>query len=264
MMRNRTRYSTLFTSALQRSAARCWLLWCCYFVSGWLLPAYATEPNPFPASDNQLVVFSESLPPFVDSRSGDVEGVCVDRTKAILAAAGYYPDIQIVPWARAVQQVNTQRDSLIMPMVKTDERSKSYIWLAKLASLETYLYGLQAQPPRILTLTELQYGRLVIGAVRQSYRAQYLVQQGLVEGKTLVLANSYPQLYELLRHQRVQFIAAPKEVMLYYGYTEQLYEAMVFPDSLYQNLYLATSENSSPLLIAKLKAAAAQLNLAGE
>lgn len=125
-----------------------------------------------------LTVVTEEFAPYSFVERGEVRGYSTEVVRAALGRAGIDYEIQIYPWARALQMATTRPNVLIYSIVRTPQRENQFHWIATIAPRNVYLYKLAArQDIQIHTLADLKPYR--IAANRGDVVEEQLHQLGL-------------------------------------------------------------------------------------
>ncbi len=135
-----------------------------------------------------LNVVSTEFPPYSYQQDGKVTGLAVEVVVAMLAHAGVqHKPVQLWPWARAYETALHQPNTLVFSIAQSPERMTSFHWVGEIAPYEIYLYKLKARDTiRVNSLDEAK--KYLVGGEIKDIKQQYLVKQGFVEGKNLILA----------------------------------------------------------------------------
>ncbi len=122
-----------------------------------------------------LQIYTELYEPnsYIDSDTGAVTGYVTKLVREVLAEANINYTINIVPWVRAVQALDSTPNVMVYSMARTPERENKYHWIGKTLPLEFYLYGQKRdldQLPR--TFSDAANARIAV--VRADVVADYL------------------------------------------------------------------------------------------
>lgn len=161
-------------------------------------------------AQTSIRLYTEDHPPrsYYDASSRQVRGVVADKVSLLMKRAGLAHQIEIMPWARAMQITETEAQSCIFPTTQVDERKAKYLWIGPLHKARRMIFGLASEtnPPR--SLDEIK-GK-VIGGYRGSAINDYLVQRGF----KVEVANRPGDNPRKLLNQRFDYWAAGEETAL--------------------------------------------------
>ena len=133
------------------------------------------------AAESTIRVYAESFAAdsrVVETSAGPtVEGYASDFVRAVLTLAGYTADINVVPWPRLVNFLNTSPNVLGFNMTRTPDREDRYHWIGEIRPVMFQLWGLQERIGEFPeSLEEAQ--SLRISTYRNDVVEQYLLGKG--------------------------------------------------------------------------------------
>ncbi|WFS62194.1 transporter substrate-binding domain-containing protein [Pseudodesulfovibrio thermohalotolerans] len=136
-------------------------------------------PDPVAASD--LLVITESNPPFTFNETGGPAGIATDLFLLMAKRAGLdvkRSDIKFWPWARGYQEIREKPNVILFATARTGEREAQFRWIGPIATLRS---GLIALKSRRLVITDPVWGawRYRYGTIRSSASEQELTSQGV-------------------------------------------------------------------------------------
>ena len=138
-----------------------------------------------PAFAQSIQVVTEEYPPFNYSEDGKVVGFCTDVVEEILKRAKVEYSIHSYPWAKSYKIAQTQPNVLIYSIGRNVEREPLFKWVDVIARTEVYFFKLKSRVDiKIKTFDDVR--KYKIGAVRDDFRAQWLMKQGMLDQLTLV------------------------------------------------------------------------------
>jgi len=225
-----------------------------------LSPLYANEPS--------LVVYAELNE--VDSRlvqtpdGNRVEGVASELVRQLLASRGYRADIRVVPWARLMQNLESEPNVLGMNMTRTPEREQRFHWLGEIRPVTFKLWGLRDrlhELPR--TLDDASSFR--ISSYRNDVVEQHLLSKGF---SNLVYISDNFNSFAMLQRGRIDLASFSDLEMQ--GYIAQASElgGLIAPvvdlEEISTAQFLVMSKNSDTDLVHTLDSAFKDLIRSGE
>jgi ABC-type amino acid transport substrate-binding protein len=99
--------------------------------------AIAGEREPVP-----LRIVTSHLPPLVMAPGGKEQGALRELVDALCARLGRTPDVEFVPWRRALYLATSMPHTTIFPLTRLAEREGQFRWLAPLYE-ENYIFMAQ-------------------------------------------------------------------------------------------------------------------------
>lgn len=215
----------------------------------------------------RLYLFTQNYPPLHASKSGkdfahsedEIEGVCSDMVKAILARTDFDYVMKMRAWSYAFNWVQGRENHGVFCTARTTEREDLFQWVGPLMSLRWTLF---AAPNSDITLSDLEDARgLRIAGYKGDVMSQYLVDQGFnltmgasgdVNARRLVLGQVDLWVTDA--------VMGPLVAKAEYG-IEGLRPVLEFRET---PLYLSVSNETSPEIVAALRSAMGAVRSAGE
>lgn len=207
-------------------------------------------------SAETLRVVTEDLPPYQIALDGKaVGGSSVLLVREMLKRAEINVPIEVLPWARAYKIATTLPDVVIFSMARNKEREAHFHWLLKLRDLTYHFYSLAARPDLHVDNIATLLSRTVV-AVRHSYEANSLLNNGFIEGKNLMLTSNYKEAWQMLLKGRADYTYANELVQ------DSIFQPLNIAPNLFSqrfdmgetsDLYIATSAQIAPALLQHLQ-----------
>jgi polar amino acid transport system substrate-binding protein len=217
------------------------------FVAAGIKPA-AAKPD--------LLVVTEPMPVFQQMENGQIAGSNTRLVRNIIHAAQLQAEFQMYPWARAYSLALNQPDVLIYGMARTKEREALFHWIGPLASFQLGFVRLKVNKKAAVQQFD-DAKSLTIAVQRQDSSFDFLVSQGFVEGKQLVVVADAEQSWLLLANGKVDLIVENPVLLPALARTTALMQdavELVYPiPQLELKAYLAASKNTSKDKIERLK-----------
>ena len=139
----------------------------------------------FPVFGQTIQVVTEEYPPYNYSENDKVLGFCTDVVKEVLKRANVEYSIHSYPWSKSYKMAQTQPNVLIYSIGRNVEREPLFKWVDVIARTEVYFYKLKSRVEiKIKTFDNVK--KYKIGAVRDDFRAQWLLKQGIKDQLNLV------------------------------------------------------------------------------
>ncbi len=204
---------------------------------------------PVHATPSPLDLFILDAPPltFVDDALG--HGIAGDMIMQAIVKAGYTPQIEVLPWARAQRHVSEKRDLLIAPLTRTPEREDRFTWIAPIMSMQRAFFTLDA-PVTSFAQARQSYG--LIGVGLGSAQEEILRAQGFDEKQIYPLTiGDNPAQMLLMGRIDAWFNGVPESRYIWPKVSER--KLFMSPVMSTADLYLACSKQCSPELVKGLR-----------
>ena len=122
--------------------------------------------------------------------------------QALLEASGIPYAVEVAPWSRAIQAVDSEPNVIVYSIVRTAERESRYYWIGQTRPVDIYLFGLRARAHELPTT--LQQARdYRIGNLRANMVDDYLSSAGFTE---LVYFQDFSRSIAMLQRGRIDLI----------------------------------------------------------
>ncbi len=223
---------------------------------------------PVSSAEPTIRFYSEVTAPYYCLEDdGSATGLNVDIAKAIAGELNIPPKIEHRPWARAYTDAVNKPNVVLVSVLKTRKREPELQWLGLLHKVRASLVSHKGNQP--ITVTSLQDAKKYrIGAVRGYGSADYLLSQGFVEGRNLVLLPSTEQMWSLLYNNRLDLVVANiitdryeiESLGLDFTEIDEIYDIA----DLSLELHIATGHKTDAHIVSQLKSAIQTLKSSGE
>lgn len=218
-------------------------------VTSFMASAVHAEPQlTAVAAEHKLLQYIEN---------GELKGPSAEIFKLLLQQSQLKAPLEFFPWSRAYQTALQRKNTLILSMVKTEERSKNFHWLIKVSELVRAFISLKNKvnkPIRFISEVKTR----TIAVLRNSYSHQSLLKMGfkdnlyevasIDEGVTLFLAGKVDLIYTdpnvLVNHFTKRNL-----------YADNIISVHILPQTRRES-YIAANINTEPFIVEKLKQAA--------
>ncbi|WMW80225.1 transporter substrate-binding domain-containing protein [Undibacterium cyanobacteriorum] len=128
-------------------------------------------------ADDLALYCEEDRPLQFYNAQGKLTGFTIEIVEEIQKRIGTKFPIQVVPWARGVEMLNRNPNTLLFTMARTTDRESAYQWIGPIASVT---YELFAKADADLKINNLDDARKLslIGVYRNDIRDQTLTKLG--------------------------------------------------------------------------------------
>lgn len=145
------------------------------------LLASTGAPAQTPPPAGSLLGITENLPPLNYQDEQGAQGFSVELLRLMAAQAGLGLELQVLPWARAVQMAEANANSVLFSLTRTPEREAQFQWVGPITRRRILIYRLASRSDlQMQQLDELGGAR--IGVVRNSAADRSLQAAGLRPG----------------------------------------------------------------------------------
>lgn len=138
-----------------------------------IVPSHQTAK----ARQNTIQVYTESTPFTLPNREIEHRGEATTFVEQVLNNAEVAYDISYVPWKRSYQYGLANKDILIYPIARTQQREKEFIWVGKIIPVNYFLFRLRRRSDIKLQTIE-QAKSYSIGVVNHHAHHEYLESEG--------------------------------------------------------------------------------------
>lgn len=230
---------------------------------GALLAAIFLFPTPGRADGlAQVRIYTDDDPPYVMVGPGGqvMGGTTVEKVTRVMRKLGLpFSALQAAPWARAYQEAKSRPYAMVFPIARTREREKYLDFTFKILDTDIYFYRLAAR-------NEIQPGALEearkyrVCVVLNDYRHEFLTEQGFSKlevspDSTLNVRKLVAGRCDLLPSTESGIAGKLKAL----GLDRALVARGIRLDKLDSGLYAAFNKDTPPEVIARFRAAAAEL-----
>lgn len=163
-------------------------------------PSIATEQVP------PLRFITEHSPPgmYLDD-NGQVAGVTVELIRVLQTRLNEPGDIELMPWARALETARNQANIALFETARNSEREHWFKWVGPLKLVQTSLYG-HASRFAADKATAASNGNLIACDYVNSLNISYLQSAGFRENHNLILTNKHGECFSLFVAGKVDLI----------------------------------------------------------
>ncbi|PRC92989.1 substrate-binding periplasmic protein [Solimicrobium silvestre] len=233
-----------------------------YCIVGWLMVLLYS----FPLKATELQVVTDDMPPLNYVEQGVVTGFATEVLQATLHAAGLQASFTVFPWARAYQTALTQPNTLIFPTTRTPERESLFAWVGPIIPREIFVYKLRERNDiRMDKLSDA--ANYHVGLIRAYASSKdFLSASGVAENKIDYAPTEESNMKKLFL-KRIDLIISDELSAAFWAKSlnrknEELEQVLLF-DSRY-SYYFALNKQSDPKMLAKLRAALAEVQSSGQ
>ncbi len=209
-----------------------------------------------PVFGETLQVVTEEYPPYNYTENGKVTGFCTEVVMEILKRAKLDYSIQSHPWAKSYQKARTEPNVLIYSMGRNIEREPLFKWVDVIARTEVFFYKLKSRPDiKIKTFDDVK--KYKIGAVKDDFRALWLVKQG-IKDQLILVTDDRQNMRNLFEH-KIDIFPIGEYVAYHIAHQEgrafNSLEKTMYIKEMSTDLYMAFSKQTPDVMVEKCKKA---------
>jgi len=142
-------------------------------------PAAATTPPAAPATDANLRIIAEDLPPFnYAGPDGKVTGQATEVVNGILGRLDRKADIEILPWSEGYTTALAGPGVALYSTARTDEREQLFKWVGPITEYDFTFYKRNGSSIEVQSLAAAGKSG-TIGVVKDDARHQFLNQNSV-------------------------------------------------------------------------------------
>lgn len=167
-----------------------------------LLPLRSSDELRAP-TDTSVRVLTEDLPPlaYIDHASGHLVGASAELVSSGMRTAGIARQIEVLPWARALETAKTRPNTFLFNLARTPDREKDFRWVYRTARKRIGVFRLSRRTDlRIGSFDDLGSHRIAV--LNRNIAHMLLLSKGLEANLISALPEQRPQI-DLLFARRV-------------------------------------------------------------
>ena len=200
------------------------------------------------------VVTEESFPiNYTADSEQKMTGFATDYLLTVLNMADVNYTINSYTWERSFKIASEEPNVLIYSMARTPEREENFHWLFEIMTLQYSLYGVQSRRQHFQGAQDFREYQIALTAGSASLK--YLREDGY---NNIVVAKDYEHLDNLIKHDRVDFVASSKlaltSFMKKYGYHKDTFSPYKELNYVDIDLYYAMSIETDVRVVDRLRA----------
>ena len=160
------------------------------------------------SEDVDLAIYTEEYPPFNFTEDGVSKGIVYDVVVSILNDLNrpdLIKEIAFVPWARGYRLAQSEPNSAIFSIVKTEEREPLFQWVGPVVKTGNVVVGhkdlIEQNVGQMLSLEQL--ANLKIGAVRGDIGADFISDNSVIRDSLTEVVTFPEQAAKMLGSGRI-------------------------------------------------------------
>lgn len=208
-------------------------------------------------AQNLALYCEEDRPLQFYGTDGKLTGFTIEIVQEIQKRVGNKDRIQVVPWARGLDKINNNPNTLLFSMARTPEREDAYKWIGPIMS---NIYGLYAKADSNLRIHSIEEAKQLslIGVYRNDIRDQTLTRLGFTN---LDRASSNISSFKKLMMGRIPAYTDSKlgveSLAIASGY--QASDVKLIFELFKSELYIAASKNTDKHIVEQWNQALEQM-----
>ena len=207
----------------------------------------------------EISVLTENWAPYnYKDKSGNIVGYSTEVVKEVFKRAGLKYKISMYPWKRAVMNVDTNKDTMIYTIARTQKRESQYKWIGPIAPRKLNVYKMKIRDDIKVTQVEdlKKYGQ-TLGLMRGDASLEYFQENGFDDRHYQIVTDTKLNINKFFLG-RIWFIVSNDLTLAYlckiHGYDcEKIERVLTIIDR--GGYYLAFNKDSSDILVNQLQKA---------
>ena len=209
----------------------------------------------YAAADEINLMTQPNFPPYNFKKEKKLQGIAVDLIILMYAKSGSVlsrKDIRVVPWARGYKTVQSEKNTGLFSMTKTEERRNMFKWVGPIAPVNLTLFAKKKNNIKISFPDDIK--KYKIGVIRNGFDEQFIVGMGIDKGK-LDSAKDFFLNIRKLDAERFDIMPVDDNVMRWHLKEMRLNQADYEPVYVLteSELYYAFHKDTSDVFIQKLQ-----------
>ena len=119
-----------------------------------LFTAFFAMMVPSSARAQELTVLTENYPPLSYIEDHEITGSSAEIVKEMLRRMGRSPIIQMVPWARGYDRLQTEPNVALFSTTRTSDREEAFHWVGPIAIARNVLYKARGSQIKVDTMQD--------------------------------------------------------------------------------------------------------------
>ena len=132
-----------------------------FIVQGLISIPLAIIAQLIPAQDRRIDIVTEEWAPYNYTEDGIIKGFSVDIVRHIIRELKVDVDLRIIPSMRTTLILDNNPRTMMITMLRTQEREQRYQWIGPLGDGVIYFYKMRGNPLVISTLEDAKKVRLI-------------------------------------------------------------------------------------------------------
>nr|BFD30563.1 transporter substrate-binding domain-containing protein [Pigmentibacter ruber] len=219
-----------------------------------LLLIFFTNSKILALNVEDIEIVTEVLPPlsYLDE-NGNMKGILIERVNKLREKLKIKNKIELLPWARALQNTSKKDGTMLFALAKTKERENIFKFCCVVFKARQYLFKLKSRKDiKIKDYSDAK--KYSIGVVRDDIKHKVLEESGFTN---LDIANSQELNFKKFIGNRTDLFAA-NELSLSYQLKQinmsiNDVEKLVEIKGIDPNRYIAFNKNTDDKVIIKVK-----------
>ncbi|MBK6999707.1 MAG: transporter substrate-binding domain-containing protein [Rhodoferax sp.] len=201
-----------------------------------------------------LNIYCEDDAPFqFKGPDGKLTGMVVEMVSEVQKRVGNTDPIQMVPWARGLRSLDSEPDTLLFTMSRTEDRNDLYQWIGPVAQSD---YAFYVKADSKISIASLEDAKKIasIGVYRDDVRDKFLTKAGF---NNLDRTNDNVSNFKKLMSDRVSMYASGGNAIANDAERAGYKSADVKPVYVFLKTqsFIAASRKTDPSVVAKWNSA---------
>lgn len=203
-----------------------------------------------------LELITSDFPPFQIQGDDKTEGMVVEIVREVVKMAGHQGTVTFYPWARAIQNAQSNPNTIIFSIGRNREREKLFKWIGSVAPYRVYFWKLNERKDiKVKTIEDAKH--YMVGGVIDDIRVEQLKKLGFVVNKNLELVPNDNLNIHKLFNKHIDLIPFDETVFSYKveraGHDFSKLTKLIKIPNLDMELYIAASLTTPDSIVNDLK-----------
>ncbi|MFT5758714.1 MAG: polar amino acid transport system substrate-binding protein [Alteromonadaceae bacterium] len=212
----------------------------------------------------ELKAVASSHKMFQYIENGQLKGPSAQVFNMLMRKAETKANVEFYPWARALNLVLTQPNTLILSLTRTREREDDFVWLIKVNESRKAFVALKSKPEHFVKNIDQAKNKLV-AVTRDSFSYKSLIGEGFTEDNNLYVVSTIESAIMLFKKGKVDLIYTDPEVMKnHYNdigkESKKTVNITIVPEAR-RDVFIAINKQTNKQLLNQLKQASTNVSL---
>ncbi|MBL3555802.1 MULTISPECIES: substrate-binding periplasmic protein [Marinobacter] len=168
------------------------------------------------ADPHVLRVVTSDYPPYEYLEEGQVRGTHTDIVRQVFSSMGYFPDIRLLPWARAEASTRAGTSDMIYSLTASRDRERHYYFTDPLSEARDVFFKLEGRDLQWQELDDLAGLRIGLSAA-YSYAPEFMKWLAAGNARVVQISQESPELtgLRMIARGRIDLFICEESVCSY-------------------------------------------------
>ncbi|WP_186649301.1 substrate-binding periplasmic protein [Fluviispira vulneris] len=211
---------------------------------------------------DKIALVTEDYPPFNMEEGGKIIGSSTDIITTALKKANIEFTLALMPWIKAYQMGLDEKNTAVYSTSRIPEREALFKWVGPIAQNSWVFFAKSGSKIKISSLEDAK--KHTVGGYTGDAKVLFLLKEGFVEGKNLLLASNETQNAIKLQTDKIDLWASGSDLAPWISKKENA--GKITPVFTFKKveMYAAFNKNTDDSIIKKLNDIIASMRKSGE